>query len=302
MNPHDSSHQTEALIRHYQQLNDSEQPSPELDDAIVSYARASTRKSERWVWPVSVAAALLLTVGLFAHMSQLPSPAERSQWQERPAAEKRESAAQDRQEETMNTDLDAELRPDSPPVGRSRSLPDSAAGALADEAAEPLSRLRQAPSDDLREQEASSATATAAAPTPPASAQTAAADRRGERKSRDSDSDAADSAILAEQDAAPQASEPEARKSDAARERTDAASAETTEATAVDALSDATWQAAVRRACENHDRSTVTALLEETLRARIAFETDTTLQACFERLDLDLETIAKRVLSEQDLR
>jgi len=50
-------------------------PSPAMDRAILRYARASTRPSRRiWAWPASLAAALLVTLGIVSQMTQvLPS-------------------------------------------------------------------------------------------------------------------------------------------------------------------------------------------------------------------------------------
>ena len=77
MNPPDDIRDDAPILVNYDQFKDDE-PSAALDDAILSYARASTKKQGRWIWPVSMAAGLLLTVGFFAKMGSLPMENHRS--------------------------------------------------------------------------------------------------------------------------------------------------------------------------------------------------------------------------------
>ncbi len=124
MNSPDHKQQTDELIARYHQIDDSG-PSVELDDAILNYARASTRRPERWIWPVSIAASLLLTVGFLARMGSLPPP-EMAEVPEaaRTSAESAEDASAVPMAELSGADtiivLDApELRPVDVPVGTS---------------------------------------------------------------------------------------------------------------------------------------------------------------------------------------
>ena len=64
----------EPMERAYQNLPKAE-PSAELDQAILRYAKASTKPGRgAWVWPVSMAAAIIVSVGIFSQMTHiLPS-------------------------------------------------------------------------------------------------------------------------------------------------------------------------------------------------------------------------------------
>jgi hypothetical protein len=48
------------------------EPTTEMDQVILKYARASTRASRnRWVWPASLAAGILVTLGIVSQMAQI---------------------------------------------------------------------------------------------------------------------------------------------------------------------------------------------------------------------------------------
>lgn len=120
MNSPDNTQQTDELIARYHQIDDSG-PSAELDAAILNYARASTRRPDRWIWPVSIAASLLLTVGFLARMGSLPPP----EMADVPAAsiaaplESDRSTAQLSSNDSIIVLEEPELRPAVVPVGSS---------------------------------------------------------------------------------------------------------------------------------------------------------------------------------------
>lgn len=48
------------------------EPTTDMNQAVLKYARASTRPSRRqWVWPASLAAGILVTLGIVSQMAQI---------------------------------------------------------------------------------------------------------------------------------------------------------------------------------------------------------------------------------------
>ncbi len=280
MNPHDSSNETDALIRHYQQVGDAQQPSPDLDDAILSYARSSTRRPERWIWPVSVAAALLLTVGLFARMSHLPSPAERSQWDTTPAAVEAPAANSGRLEQMIDSDV--ERRPETPAIGGSQSMTDSVTG---NGASEPEARLNRLQKSDSARGVVSS----------PAVKILTEAELATERMDRAASTDKSRQSLPDEQDRESPQNSAASAQSQETRKRLPSDDSVTHERQASE------WLNAVQKACNASDTLTVNTLMETHVTRPAGDELSDEALLCLERLGIDLESFSERVLREQNL-